>query len=1090
MQPDQTWTAGHAPSLPREGLHETLAGVARRTPEAIALVSSDQLVTYGELDRVADAWAAQLAAAGVSPGHRVPIRMPRSTSLVTALVAVLKTGAAYALLDPAWPPRRVREVLDELDAPLLITSDGAADDVTGAVEVPTWQPPPGPVTAPSGFQPFAADGSEPCCVFFTSGTTGRPRGVLSPHRATARLFQEGNHTYLVGAGTTTPLAASLPWDVFSWELWSMLLTGGTCVVIDEPYLSAQALRRSVADHGVDTVAPATSLFTMVVDEDLDAFSGVRQVLVGGERLPPEHAARFIRRHPGVRLLNGYGPVEATMHVTIHQVTEDDCADPRGIPLGRPAAGSEVHVLDGERTCAVGEVGEICIAGQALAQGYLDDPALTEAKFRVVDLGGRSVRVYRTGDLGSWEADGLLRFHGRVDRQVKVRGHRVELAEVERQVEELLPGVRSCRVLAVRDAAGATRQLVAFCTTAGPGDHLDGAASVLQASLVSYQRPAAVIRVDAFPLTSRGKLDEQALLALVPDGADRDGEADGSDDTGAGARAEHHAPDPADDGTTGADDLERLVATTFGEVLGRPDVPLDASFFDLGGDSLGAGRVCARLGARTGRAVQVSWLYQVPTAVGLAHRLHRDAPPVPAARPAGDQMPLTPMQMGFVAQQLRAPDQRTQHCLVAWRIEGDLDVPALRAAVAEVHQRHETLRVRYAFRPAPVASVVDTAPPLPRVLPPAPSVEAAVDALRSELAGPLDATTGVLWRTALVPVEASGTAVFGCAVHHIAFDGWSESVLADDLAAAYDAALADAPTAASSPLPSWADLQHDQLRRADEGSAGPEQDSIIEDLKSAPGLRWPEVGAGLAQAPPAAPHHREVHLTPQVVAAVDAAAAQAGTTRFGALLSYCASSLAAVTEQRDLVVCFPTAQRDDPLLERVIGSYVGMMFLRLRGAALSGDAQGARHAGQAVHRTIAHDVSLGRVMQRMGPPPGAQRGGPPPGVQGGPPPGAQGGPPPGAQRGGPPPGGGSPLFQVFFALQNYTAAHLRLTGVRTTQLRLDALDLPYEFHAELWPDDVGGLSLVASWRPGVVADTTAHEFQRRFLELAGTPPEGT
>ncbi|MET8849704.1 amino acid adenylation domain-containing protein [Amycolatopsis sp. NPDC004625] len=1001
MQPDPQWTT-------ETGLHDAVARTARDRPQAVALVSGRRTVGYGELDRTADAWAASL---GTGAGDLVPITLPRGVELVTALLAVLKTGAAYALLDPAWPADRLREAVGQLDPPLLVTRPGGVE-LPG---LPSWTPPSGPVAEAPAFRPAAVDGSAPCCVFFTSGTTGTPKGVLVPHRATARLFRPGTFARFSPA-TVMPLAAPAPWDAFSLELWSALFNGGTSVIVDEPFLSAASLQDGISRHGVDTVWLTSSLFSMIVDESPEAFRGLSQLMIGGERLSPGHVARFLRRHPAITLLNGYGPVESTVFATTHRITPADCDRPGGIPLGRPVPGTEVHVLDGVRPCAAGEPGEICLAGDGLALRYLGRPELTDAKFITVRIGDRTRRLYRTGDLGAWDTAGLLHFHGRADRQVKIRGHRVEPAEVERQLERLLPAVRACRVLARRDDGGSVRELLAFCTPAVP----DGAMATLRAALLPHHRPAALIAVDVFPVTSQGKLDERALLAMAGEPAEV-------------APADEHE-----------DPLVRLVAETFGAVLGRPGVPADVPFTDLGGGSLDAGRVCARLTGRLGRAVPVSRLYQHPTALALAGRLRSSRPPTPPRPAEADAgTPLTPMQLVFLTRQLRDPGDRTSHCLLTWVVEGELDHAALEAAIAEVHRRHEPLRAAYLPDPHPAAHVVDIEPPPVEYLPRQPGVEAAVEALRELLSEPLDPTAGDVWRTALAEVDGGSVAVFGCLVHHIAFDGRSESVLARDLAAGYEAARGSA-TATPDPV-TLADAYRAYAARL-EGSAA-HHASLREEFSGAPDLRWP---AGATE--PAAGCMVEIPLSAAVVAGVDAVAATAGVSRFAVLLTCYATSLAEVTGQDDFVVGVPVVQRDAPVLERAIGCHITMLALRLRG--ITPDA--VRAVGRLAERAFAaQDVPFPELLRVAGVQPGERH----------------------------------PLFQTVFALQDNPAPELRLSGLRTTFLRQPYLDLPLELHTELWPAPGGGLLVTVHFRPEAVPEVTAQEIAKRFADRTHTLRSG-
>ncbi|MFI5860008.1 AMP-binding protein [Streptomyces sp. NPDC051546] len=1126
MRPDPQWTEGPPNSAPGGGLHEAFARRARARPGATALVEGEQVTTYAELDATSDAWAARLAGAGVGRGDIVPILLPRSTGLVTALLAVLKTGAAYCLLPPDWPGRRLADVLAQLDPPLLIAPAGQevpprqappaqdpaasapattppapapaptliptpaaspttpAASPTPAAPTPVWSPPVGPVRPAPGFVPVPVDASDPCCVFFTSGTTGRPKGVLTPHRATARLFQPNSFARF-GADTVMPLAAATPWDAFSLELWSVLLNGGTSLVVTDPYLSSAGLADAVSRHGADTVWLTSSLFNMIVDEAPDSFRGLRQVAIGGERLSAGHVRRFLHRHPGVLLLNGYGPVESTVFATTHRITEADCDAPAGIPLGRPVPGTRVWVLDGGRPCEVGETGEICLAGDGLALEYLRDPELTAARFDHVSPDGRDVRVYRTGDLGHWDQDGLLRYTGRADRQLKIRGHRVEPAEVERQVEQLLPGVRHCRVLARGEAAEGTLELLAFCVPVRPGDPLADARSVLDRSLVPYQRPAAVVSVDALPVTARGKLDERALLALAP-------------------RAEPHAPrrPAADEIRPGAvaDPSVRAVAEAFAAVLGRDTVGLDVPFVQLGGTSLGAGRLCARLAARLGRPVPLSWLYEHPTVTGLAARLAAEAPPpapqaedtapVPDAAPvegaAPAEVPPTPVQLVQLTRQLLDPEDRTGHCLLTWVIEGDLDLAALESAVAAVHQRHEALRAAYVLDPRPAVRPVDVpAPPLD-VLPPADGATEALDAVCTHLGEELFPDLAEVWRTAVVPVRGGSgrtgtTAVFGCVVHHVAFDGWSERILADDLATAYRAALRpfhawsqrvlasdlgtghrSGPTAAAAalgPRPSLAAIH--RLRIARLRQARPEEQlaRLREELAGLPPLRWPTAPAGPTGPVPgerAAPGRIEAEVPAAVLDRIDAAAADAGVTRFVVLFHQWAASLAEVTGERDFAVGVPLAQRAGAELEHTIGCHITMLCLRMRGAALDDTAAALAHTGRIVARAFTtQDVPFPQAVSLVDPPGD----------------------------------GRPPLYQTLFACQDNAEPLLDLPGARSRFVRRPYLDLPLELHAELWPAPDGGLRLEVAFRPEAVAGSTARDLAKLFTERVHTIAAG-
>ncbi|QWQ43013.1 AMP-binding protein [Streptomyces sp. YPW6] len=1184
-----------------DGSHETLHGAvarwAARTPAATAVVHGAHRLSYAELDRAAGERAASLARRGVVAGDLVPVLLPRGAELIVSVLAVLKLGAAYALLDPAWPDGRIREVTDRLGARLIVTADpecarsglpvwspaGAAAEAPATVPVPAGRAaschPSAAVAGEVPLHPPGPAGGEvssdaPACVFFTSGTTGRPKGVLSPHRATARLVRPDTFARF-GPDTVIPLAAALPWDAFSLELWAALLSGGTSLVVDEPYLSGQALREVVAVHGADTVWLTSSLLNMVVDEDPDAFLGLAQVITGGERLSVPHVRAFVRRHPGIALINGYGPVESTVFATTHRITEADCDLPGGIPVGRPVPGTRIHVIDGE----------ICVAGDGLALRYLGEPELTEAKFPRVRVDGEDVRVYRTGDLGRLDENGVLHYRGRADRQVKVRGHRVEPAEVERRIQELLPAVRDCRVVAHRNAAGNTEGLVAFCVPERPGDPLSGAAATLAAELVAYQRPDAVLAVAGFPLTAQGKLDERALLDLwapeTADGARRPtvataaplataagssagtptaplpgtpggtsagtptvplpGTPEGTS-TGTPAVAAQTAADTTSCARTSSDAVAGTApasssgtepvssrdggavhgvhdgppscvlrtAAVFAAVLGLPDVPLDIPFTDLGGSSLAAGRVCARLAAELERPVPVSRLYEHPTARGLGQWLAKDVPVPPAPVAAGDDVPLTPMQTGYLTNHLLRPEDRSAHCLVLFRIDGDLDLDALDSAVETVHERHETLRTAYAAAPRPVARVTDLPAPVLEVLEPEPDADRAVGTLRATLGAPLGLDEGEVWRTALVPLEPGRSWVFGCVVHHIAFDGWSESVLAADLAAAYNAArsAADGTAPAPSPPPALSVAASARLRAERLAHADPEHHraTLLDALANVPELTWPdrpdqgrlpdqagpadrsalvdrpdlvapvdrpdrhdpvapagpvapaEVDPADPARPPGGPApsvlRTERLLEPDAAARLDAAAARAGVTRYAVLLACYGQVLAELTGQRDFAVGVPVAQRFDPRLDDAVGCHIEMACLRLRGAVLDGGPAAVAEAGRVLDRAFAaQDVSFHELVRLLNPP-----------------------------RTGRP-----PLFQTLLVLQDNAIPRLPLTGLGTTLLRPPYLDIPLEVQTEFWPLPDGRLRLAVNHRPDAVGRATAHELAERLAGLVHTLP---
>lgn len=493
-------------------IHAAVARHAAERPDAVALTGHGTRITYGQLDAAASAYAARLAEAGVGPGTTVPLLLSRSARLAAAELAVLKCGAAYANLDPAWPADRWRSIVSRIAPKVMVTAGDAPPGLPATVRL---EPDVAEAAALAvGFTPPPASDDDPATVFFTSGTTGGPKGVVVPHRAVTRMFTGPGRLAGFGPGHVIPLAAAMAWDMYAFELWGQLVAGGTGAFASAEPLMPSALRELVDGFGADTLWITTSLFNLFVDEDVDCFRGLGQVLVGGEKLSSAHVLSFLARHPSIPLWNGYGPAENCMLTTTRRISEADCGIPEGIPVGVAVPGTTVLVVDEDgRPCGPGETGEVLVAGRGLAVGYLDQPDLTAEKFPTVDVNGVPTRVYRTGDLGLVDADGVLRFRGRRDRQVKISGHRIELAEIEIAARGVA-GVRECVVIPLSAGDGTVTGMALFFT--GDPVHPDeaGLRAALVRSLPGYLVPRVIRRIDKFPITANGKTDQAELRRLA------------------------------------------------------------------------------------------------------------------------------------------------------------------------------------------------------------------------------------------------------------------------------------------------------------------------------------------------------------------------------------------------------------------------------------------------------------------------------------------------------------------------------------------------------------------------------------------------
>lgn len=579
---DRTWRA--------DTLHGLFEWCARRGPERIAVRHGERAVGYGELSAASDTVAAALEAAGVGPGCFVPVLLPRSPEFLAVLLAVAKLGAAYAALDPRWPHERLDGIVRRLDPPLLVT------DQAGTWPVPTWSP--GADTAglaEQGRTPgrHRVGPDDPCAVFFTSGSSGVPNGVVCAHRGTVRIFDDWAFAPR-DSGVVMPQSLAATWDAFGLDSWGVLLGGGTIILLDGGTLELSRRMRELIDtHGANTVFLPTAVFHMQVETDIGSFTGLRKVGTGGERLSVRHARQFLEWHPDIVLHNMYGPVESTIASTDHVVTLDDCRG-EDVPIGSPLPGTEVHILDGARTCAVGEVGEICLAGDGLALGYLDDPELTARRFVALDTAAGPRRLYRTSDLGFWSQDGAVCFVGRADSQLKIRGHRVEPHEIEVAAEEL-PGVGRAVVVPVLDGDGTCVGVSLFYVLLPAAELSEqDIRARLARRLPGYLVPGRAHRVDDLPVLEDRKVDRKELAARA-----------------ALMWAETSGGTPP----SGATELR--VAGIFAGVLGVAELPRDVSFFALGGNSLSVTRACTLLDEEFGVRIPLQEIFDHCTVEGVA-----------------------------------------------------------------------------------------------------------------------------------------------------------------------------------------------------------------------------------------------------------------------------------------------------------------------------------------------------------------------------------------------------------------------------------------------------------------------------------------
>ncbi|MEN3586702.1 amino acid adenylation domain-containing protein, partial [Streptomyces sp. ZYX-F-203] len=656
----ETWSggAGAATHVERSVI-EVFQAQVQRSPQAPALIQGDRQISYAELNTRANRIAAHLNTLGTGTGDVVGIHLPRSTDLIAALLGVLKAGAAYTLLDPAFPSERLATVVHEARIGTLITRSDmerplpdqtphrilldttAVDDHDGN----------DPATAPSPL--------DPACVMFTSGSTGRPKGVVTPHRALVGTFLGPDYLEF-HADDVYVQSSPVSWDAFALEVFSALFHGAKTVLPVNSKTDVDELAYLVTEHGVTVLQLSASLFNLLADDRPDLFTGLRTVMTAGEAASVAHVRAVRERHPHLRVLNGYGPVESMGFTTAHVVGEVS-GNATAVPIGSPLQGKQAYLLDDRlRPVPTGVPGELYVSGTGLAHGYIGQHALTAERFVACPF-RPGERMYRTGDIARRLPDGSLDFVGRADSQVKVRGFRIEPREIETALTTH-PELSQAAVVVREDQSG-DKHLVGYVVPTRPGETVsaEDVRRFVGESLPEYMVPTTVVALDALPLTPNGKLDRRALPEPLISGT-----------------TEGRAPRTAE---------EEVLCGLFAEILGVERIGMDDDFFALGGHSLRATRLISRIRSALSAEIGVKDLFAAPTVADLAARLRRSEaksrPALTAAPHRPDRIPLSYAQRRLWFLREWDDNGTTYNIPLALRLRGPLDRDALQAALNDV-----------------------------------------------------------------------------------------------------------------------------------------------------------------------------------------------------------------------------------------------------------------------------------------------------------------------------------------------------------------------------------------------------------------------
>jgi amino acid adenylation domain-containing protein len=914
-------------------LHAAFLRRATEEPLAVAVELDGQQLSYGQLKERAEDLASRLAAAGVGPRHVIGVCMERSPELLVALYGVLLAGAAYLPLDPAEPVERVRYMLDDANVALTLRQqhlgthaalagrrslalerDGSTRDVEFSAQR----------------SPTPAAPSDLAYVIYTSGSTGRPKGVMIEHRAIRNRLLWMQERYALTSRDRVLHKTPIGFDVSVWELFWPLACGARLVLAAPgEHRVASELAERIARSKITTVHFVPSMLRAFLDEaPPHSWHGVKRVLCSGEALEPDLRDLFFQR-ADAELHNLYGPTEAAVDVTHWQCAVTD-GEERTVPLGRPVANTQIHVLDANRRpLPIGVAGELAIGGVQVARGYLAKPELTQERF-VEDPFVPGGRLYLTGDRGRYRADGLIEYLGRLDHQVKVRGVRVELGELE-AVLASHADVMHCCALAKR-LPSTDNQLVAFVVyrTGALSTHGDLRAYLAQ-RLPAAMVPARFVTLETMPLTSSGKVDRKQLVARA--------------DEASTAAAEGRELDAT----------ERELLRVCRGLLGHEAVTIDDDFFAVGGHSLIITQFCARIEATFGVRLAPRTVFATPNLGELAAHVRRGSasvePPIePVAR--GTDFPLSSSQRNlWLLHQL----DRSGHAYnspALLRLTGPLDVAQLRRALRALFAKHEIFRSAFpSVLGEPVQRLQPHLEPLLELVELS-QEQAARELVRQYARQRFDLAVAPLVRLLLIRL-APDQHLLAVTLHHIISDGGSVGRMLSELASLYQDACAERALSSTPPALQYVDYAVWEAAHVSEQAVAADVSYWAAELAGAPtSLGWP---ARLRAEPgrPAGATRHELMLDEALVSAIDQRCQSAQVTKFTLLVAAFARALHELTARDDLVIGTVSAQRDRPELTDMLGCFINFLPLRLRGLSALTDDTLLQEARRVVFDGLAH-----------------------------------------------------------------------------------------------------------------------------------------
>jgi len=1013
-----------AREVPGKCIHELFEEQVEKNPQAVAVVYEKQYLTYGELNERANQLAHYLIGRGIGPEDLVGICIERSLEMILAILGILKAGAAYLPLDPQYPTERLAFIVEDAGPACVLATDGIAP------HLPAWErlvilgekketP---EVSARSVRNPRERDrigkvtSGNAAYVIYTSGSTGSPKGVVVTHANAARLFEATRGWFQFGAEDVWTLFHSYAFDFSVWEIWGALLHGGRLVVVSYSVSRSPEEFLDVLTREKVTVLNQTpSAFYQLLHAGQRGLQRegrlkLRYVIFGGEALELKRLQEWYEREgDAAQLINMYGITETTVHVTFMRLDRESVERELWSLIGRELADLGLYVLDARlEPVPIGVPGELYVAGAGLARGYLNRPGLTAERFVADPYGAAGTRMYQTGDLVRWREDGNLEFLGRVDNQVKIRGYRIELGEIERALQSQ-EGVAEAVVVSREDEVGEKRLIGYVVPKAGEEINSGSLRRELGQILPEYMVPAAVMVLEAFPLTANGKVNRKALPEPEYE-----------------AGVEYRGPRTPQ---------EEILCNLFSEVLKVQRVGLDDDFFELGGHSLLALRLVSRIQKTLGIDVTVDALFESPSVGQLSGRLREATSTrqalVKKARPE-------PLPLSYAQQRLWFLDQLAEgssteyNVPVALRLKGDLSLDALERTIHTIVERHESLRTHFTEVNGEPVQVIE---PEVRIAIPVEDLSELSDELRrervrealaEEASESFDLSRGPVLRAKVLKL-GERKHILCRTMHHIVSDGWSQGVFNREFMTLYEAYREQRENPLKPLAVQYADFALWQREWLQGGA-----------LEQRLGY-WKEQLAGIPErlelpADRPRPTLRtfageicQASLAAELTGALKRLSQQHQATLYMTLLAGFGVLLSQYSGQDDIVVGSPIANRQEAQLEEMIGFFVNFLVMRIRPRAEITVRELLTEVRKTALEAYSHqDVPFERLVQELSPRRSINR---------------------------------TPLFQVSFALQNAPWEPQQLKGLEVEPIETDDVTALFDLDVHVWENEEG---LTVNW----------------------------